>query len=295
MKLVSCKVIEDLLPLYVEDMLNEASNELVETHLNECRECCNYLKELQEMESPPIETETKPLKKIQNTLQKKKWTAVILSIFITLLIGALTVVYMTAPDYLPYSEEVVTINETANGYLLADFNEEVAGYDLQSYTAQNGRELIYHLTTWSTTWNKLTHTQGTAPMVLNQNGEEVEAVYYYQTNESVDQLIYGEEQYLNGGVVTLPRLSLNYLSCLAFLAFLIFAGFTLAVRSNKIYFERMIKISGLPLSYLIAQLLVTGWDTITYSLVRDFAAILLVSILLYGVFWIVIEILKRTQ
>ena len=64
------------------------------------------------------------------------------------------------------------------------------------------------------------------------------------------------------------------------------------VRSNKIHLERMNKIIFLPLSYLLAQLLVTGWDATTYSAVRDFTAILLVSILLYGVFWIGWELKK---
>lgn len=295
MKLVSCNVIEDLIPLYAEDMLSEESKQLVEDHLDECEGCREYLKELQEMESLPIETDTKPLKKIQRSIQKKKWYAIMLTTLITLLIGALTVVFMTVPEYLSYSEETVMISETDDGFTLVDFDEEVAGYDLQSYAAENGRGTVYHLTTWSTTWHQLTDTKEVAPIVLNQNGEQVEAVYYYQTNGAADQLIYGEEQQINGGVVTLPRLSLNYFFGLAAIGLLICAGILYAVRSNKTHRERMTKITGLPLAYLLAHLVVTGWNATSYSSVRDLAAILLVAILLYGIFWVGIEFIKNRK
>lgn len=292
MKLVTCNVIEDLIPLYVEDMLSEDSRQLVEDHLDECEDCREYLKELKGMESLPIEIDTRPLKKIQKTIQKKKRLSIILTTLITLLISTLIVVFMTAPEYLPYSEEVVTINETANGFTLVDFDEEVAGYDIQSSTAEDGEGTVYHLTTWSTTWHHLTNTKDIAPIVLNQNGEQAEAIYYYQTNESEDQLIYGEEQHTNGGIVTLPRLFLNYVFGLAEIALLLCAGILYAVRSNKTHFDRMTKITFLPLAYLLAQLVVTGWNATTYSPVRDLATILLLAILLYGILWLGIEFTK---
>lgn len=293
MKLVSCDVIEDLIPLYAEDMLSEASRQLVANHLDECEECRTALKELKEMAVLPVDTDTKPLKKIQKTLRKKKRHAIILTTLITLLIGALTVVFMTAPKYVPYSENVVTVSETDNGFTLVDFNEEVAGYDLQSSPDEDGAGSVYHLTTWTTTWQALKQTEEIAPIVLNPRGEPVEAVYYYQTDGAADQLIYGEEQHADGGVITLPRLSLTYLTILAGLSLVICVGILFAVRSNKIHFERVTKITFLPLSYLLAQLIVTGWNTTTYSFVRDMTAILLVAILLYGVFWIGLEFLKR--
>ena len=292
MKNVSCNVIQDLIPLYVEDMLSEDSKKLVGIHLDECEECREYVDELQMMESLPIETDTKPLKNIQRVLRKKKWQAIFVSALITFLIGTLTVIFMTAPDYLPYSEEVVTVNEADNGFVLAEFNEEVAGYDLNNVTAESGTGSVYHLTTWTTSWQNFSNREEVARIVLNPSGEQVGAVYYYQTNGTADRLIYGEDQHPSGGVITLPRLSLNYLSAAALIVLLVSAGIMFVVRSNKTYLERVNKIIFLPLSYLLAQLLVTGWNTTTYSAVRDFTAILLVAILLYGIFWIGWELKK---
>ena len=36
---ISCDVIEDLLPLYIDDMVSEDSRQLVEEHLKECTTC----------------------------------------------------------------------------------------------------------------------------------------------------------------------------------------------------------------------------------------------------------------
>ena len=36
---ISCNIIEDLLPLYVDDAVSEDSRQLVEEHLKECASC----------------------------------------------------------------------------------------------------------------------------------------------------------------------------------------------------------------------------------------------------------------
>lgn len=292
MNKVSCEVIQDLIPLYKEDMLSEDSGKLVETHLDECEECSKYLETLQTMNALPIETDTQPLKKIQKTIQKKKWYAVMMAILITLLLGTLTVIFTTSPEYLPYSSTVVTINEMEKELVFVEFDDSVAGYDIQSFPSEDGEATNFHITTWTTTWHELTESEGIAPLILNSNGERVESVYYYQTDGTADTLIYGEEILPNGEIVTLPRLSLNYLLILAGTTLLIGLGIIYLVQSNKIYFERAIKVTLIPLAYIIGHLTITGWNATTYSSVRDFAAILLMTILIYGIILLVFEFRK---
>lgn len=289
MKTVSCEVIQDLIPLYIEDMLSEESKKLVESHLDECEECREYMNELQTTSVLPPDTDTRPLEKIQKTLQKKKWLMITFSTLMTLLIGSLVVIFMTAPEYLPYSEDVVAIRETEEGIVLSDFNEAVAGYAFDSYPTEDGTGRIYHLTAWGTTWQDLTHAEGVTPVVLNPNGDRVASVYYYQTDGTADQLIYGEEQHPSGGVVTLPRLSLAYLTGIAIIALIVCLVVIWFNRSNPFRFEWIIKITLIPISYLVAQFMVMGIDTTTYSFVRDLSAILLVAVLLYGVLTVVLN------
>lgn len=44
---ITCNVIRDLIPAYVDDALSEDSRALVDEHLGECEECRAYLAELQ--------------------------------------------------------------------------------------------------------------------------------------------------------------------------------------------------------------------------------------------------------
>ena len=48
---ISCDVIEDLLPLYVDDMVSEDSRQLVEEHLKECTTCQKMMEEMKKENS----------------------------------------------------------------------------------------------------------------------------------------------------------------------------------------------------------------------------------------------------
>lgn len=43
---ITCNIIEDLLPLYIDDMVSEDSRQLVEEHLKECASCRKMLDEM---------------------------------------------------------------------------------------------------------------------------------------------------------------------------------------------------------------------------------------------------------
>lgn len=295
MNKVSCEVIQDLIPLYAEDMLSEDSKELVDSHLDECEECSEYLESLKRMNVLPVETDTQPLKKIRKEIQKKKWYAVMVAVLTTLLLGILITIFTTTPQYIPYSDTVVTINEMENEFISVVFDEEVAGYNVKSYPNETGENSSFHLTTWTTTWHELTETEEMAPLILNSNGEQVESVYYYQTDGTADTLIYGEDRHLNGEVTTLPRLALNYLFILATIVLLIGLVTIYLVRLNKIYLKRAIKVTLLPLAYIIGHLTITGWNATTYSSVRDLAAILIIAILIYGIMLLILGFRRNHQ
>ena len=44
---ITCNIIEDLLPLYVDDMVSEDSRQLVEEHLKMCPACRKMQEEMQ--------------------------------------------------------------------------------------------------------------------------------------------------------------------------------------------------------------------------------------------------------
>ena len=69
---ITCNIIKDLLPLYVEDMVSEDSKALVDDHLCSCDSCTKELAELKKAPKVPVEVETTSLKRVEDTIRKRK-------------------------------------------------------------------------------------------------------------------------------------------------------------------------------------------------------------------------------
>lgn len=197
---LSCSVIKDLLPLYVEDLASPDTCILVEEHLTDCESCQREVESLRMPDKLPVDIHIAPLKKIKSTLRKKKCLTIIFSALITLFIVAILIGYMMTPQYIPYKEDVVSITEVNKKTVIAKFNHQVSGYDMDKYLADDHSGYIYNITAWDSIWNRDMLKMTSPNVVLNPDGEKVVAVYYYLTNGSEDILIYGQEQ--EGGVVT---------------------------------------------------------------------------------------------
>ncbi|MDE1549945.1 zf-HC2 domain-containing protein [Jeotgalibaca caeni] len=274
---ISCAVIQDLLPLYVEDMVSSESRELVEKHIETCENCRRELEGLNEEVLLPIENNPSPLVKVRSSLKKKRRQVAILSMLLTFVIGIVVVSYITAPDYYPYDLERVTITKSENGNVLATFDEHVTGYRVD----QSDEGQVYHVTTWSTLWGKWSGERLDNPVVLNPNGEEVAAVYYSAPDGSSNTYLYGEEVYADGGIMILPRLYFAYYTGFSILLWISSIGIALFKRGNKNVRVVATRISFLPLSYLIGHLLIKGTSMSSYSATRELSAILLVMIPLF--------------
>lgn len=278
---ITCNTIQDLMPLYFEQMASSDSRTLIEEHLDEGEECKSYLKEMTSLSVFPVDSDTSSLLKLKSTLRKKKHQTVILSMMIVLAFGVLVLAFLTTPEYIPYNKEIVTINEIGNGSVLIQFGEEVSGYELNRYPSEGNGEVVYHLSTWDSIWNRSITKTHVDNVVITPTGEAIAAVYYYETDGSEDLLIYGENQNPSGGVVTLPRLFLAYYAIIALGLAMICAFIIILFRRHKKVTDLTIKILFLPVSYLIGQFLIKGIKTSSYCALRDFYAILLIMIPLY--------------
>lgn len=102
----SCDIICDLLPLYADHVTSDASNVLVEEHLNECPDC---RKELEQMQRPvpvkPEEVSAKPLEKIKKSIRQRKICAIIAAV--------LAVVYIVAGSAKLYTAQTLVSVEEA--------------------------------------------------------------------------------------------------------------------------------------------------------------------------------------
>lgn len=86
---VNCDVVRDLLPLYVEEMLSEESQQIVEEHLCDCEQC---QKILAEMKTPEIQIihSIEPIKKFKQNVRMHNIIITAISTFnIALVLGLL--------------------------------------------------------------------------------------------------------------------------------------------------------------------------------------------------------------
>lgn len=87
---LSCKVYQDLIPLYVENLLSRDSKELLEAHLNNCPDCQTYLIHTSETltcASLSLDTDSKAamLKKLHRQINLTQWAFLSCGIFLLIL------------------------------------------------------------------------------------------------------------------------------------------------------------------------------------------------------------------
>lgn len=99
MSKIHCNVIQDLLPLYADDVVSEESRNLIAQHLEYCPDCRQMLSEIQTSIPIPQHTDDTALKKI-----KKKQRA--RGMRITLLVVLCVVLLLAYPVSLIYSNSI---------------------------------------------------------------------------------------------------------------------------------------------------------------------------------------------
>ena len=312
-----CSIVQDLLPLYAEDMLREGTKEYVDGHLAQCEACRAELAALK-ADVTPAPVNAQPLRDLKRQLRRKKLTAVLLAVALALTLATAGFAYLTAPQYLPYDETEWMITRSpralADGSIMSDGLTDLSGIESISVnllTPVSGTKVtstqdpdsgktVYFITAWRTpldTWcgtfdvlDTGDHAQREANALLNALGEteaartlftldaaNCAAVCYSQNNGQDDVLLCGR---MDGGVVSLPRLALGYYELLSF-ALLITLGIAFFLCRRKKIGKALGHLALLPACYLLGHLLVKGFSTTSYQLQRDFSLIVLTAALLY--------------
>lgn len=279
-----CSVIQDLLPLYAEDLTSDESRTLVEEHLPQCDTCSKTLKELQEPKPVTAVTDMVPLQLMKQLL--RKYTA-----FWCLLVGCLVaaIVFaflgrMTTAESAPYVKGVFSFGRNADGYLFAAITNKApdgVDYQVEYFYDEYGRECMAIAGYTSPLLRSLCVNRAGATLVARS--DTIRYVYYCdQSRNGKLTLLSGPSDYaVSGSGAILPRLVLNYY---------LFASLALAVVFFLLALLLRKRASGLTLlhtalafnCYALAHLAVKGLNGITYFLQQDLAFILLTAITLFG-------------
>lgn len=95
MKKISCNVIKDLIPLYVDDVVSEETKELVDEHIASCESCHGEVESMGKTISIPTNSEGTQIKKLKRNINKRKAITICVSSFITLLVVFCLFAYLT--------------------------------------------------------------------------------------------------------------------------------------------------------------------------------------------------------
>ena len=83
MKEKDCKIVQDLLPNYIEKLTTDETNKFIEEHLSQCEECKEKLKNMQEeINVKNKESELKQVKYIKKYSNKMKILKIVLSVIV---------------------------------------------------------------------------------------------------------------------------------------------------------------------------------------------------------------------
>ena len=314
-----CSIVQDLLPLYAEDMLREETKEFVDGHLAQCEACRTELTALKTEDVTPASVSAQPLRDLKRQLRRKKLTAVLLAVALALTLATAGFAYLTAPQYLPYDETEWMITRSpralADGSIMADGLTDLSGIESISVnllTPVSGTKVtstqdpdsgktVYFITAWRTpldTWcgtfdvsDTGDHAQREANALLDALGETESArtlftldatnctAIYYSPNNGQDDVLLCGSA--DGGVISLPRLALGYYVLLSFVLF-ITLGIAFFICRRKKVGKMLGYLALIPASYLAGHLLVKGFTTTSYQMQRDFSLIVLAAALLYA-------------
>ncbi len=92
MQKVTCDVIKDLMPLYVDDVLSNDSKKLVEEHIAECDKCRELYKKIKEditCLSDKTNHDKEVIQKIRSSIRRNKTKAVCIAVFSVTVIAAI--------------------------------------------------------------------------------------------------------------------------------------------------------------------------------------------------------------
>ena len=276
-----CCIVKDLLPLYVESMVSECTKEWVEQHLQTCESCrlevemTNQTLGVHETLQEDVNA-SQVMKRIKSEINKNRMVTGVFAALIAAFIMLLVVGYVTAPAYVPYStiEDTLRVQDEA-GRLTLIFE---GNYELNK--RDNG---VYEVSVYHTYWEELFDMTPKQSIVINPDQEMIQTLYYVSNGEEADVIIYGENPLGDGGVITLPRLFLNYYFTLvgvATVSLLILLCFVRKQHTLKHIIIKCLVVFG---AYLTSHLLVTGIDATSYAATRDFYLILLVMSCLVGI------------
>ena len=116
---VNCNVIQDILPLYIDDTVSDDTKELVEEHLQNCEICQKVYQETKldlandlnvSVQTKKSSNEASDLKSFKKFFKRRKIKTILFSIVSTIILSAAVITFMNKRvTYISYKDAGITI------------------------------------------------------------------------------------------------------------------------------------------------------------------------------------------
>lgn len=126
---IKCTIIEDLLPLYIDEVASEDTNAMVEEHLATCAACQTEYELMKTDLYIPMETNTAVFDKIKRKWSLEKWLTAGVSVFLTVAIVYLAFHYVMHNDsVIAYKEGLIDVELVGQEMLIHYYGESYYGF-----------------------------------------------------------------------------------------------------------------------------------------------------------------------
>lgn len=194
---ISCDIIQDMIPLCIDDVASDDTKKMVNEHIKDCIICKKEYEMMKTEVILPVNQnenleEVKSLKSFQKFLKKRKLITMIISITLTFAVLLGTLVTLAVPrKYIPYSDENISISvENEDFYIscnLPYYNGVVVHNPIEVNVdgqTENVVMVYYYYSLWS---------RYVEPLFGNSKNEQtINSRNFLGAENEITQIYYGE-------------------------------------------------------------------------------------------------------
>ncbi|MFS0643994.1 zf-HC2 domain-containing protein [Siminovitchia sp. 179-K 8D1 HS] len=192
MKEIKCTIIQDVLPLYMDEVVSQDTKEMVDRHLKQCETCQKEYESMKRKLYIPAENKDSLFDKISKKWRKKKVMISIVSVLATAitLLGAFAYVFYYE-RVIPYSGNLIKIEMQNDHQLVSHYYGEsyatVHGthpFSLEIDGEKKNISFIFYTKTFA--------DSPTRNLIKNEKNDEQEYIFKLAESEKIDAVYYAD-------------------------------------------------------------------------------------------------------
>lgn len=196
MKKISCNIIKDILPLYLDGVVSDDTRQMVEEHLRTCDQCREEAVTLkQDVVLPASKSvrlaETKVVKGLKRKLFRKKFLISAVSVIITIAILAGIYSYMVMTETcVPYNSGKVQIEEENGALYVVYEGDDLGGtvsFDPMKVNVDGEEETVFSFYCYTTLWSEYVET-----LFDDKTEQTRKKLMYVGEEDEIDRIYYGQ-------------------------------------------------------------------------------------------------------